>query len=98
VVNSLVQLVVAPERIISVDPAGAVISFVWPDAGVFATSAANVMAKFCHFIFFFASRASGERWIEKNPSTFLFSLDDAFALAKRFNRHNFGAVLKPLSP
>jgi alkylmercury lyase len=94
----LVQLVVTPERIASVEPADAVISFVWPNAGVFGTSAANVMAKFCHFIFFFASRASGARWIEKNPSTFLSSIDDAFALAKRFNRHNFGAALKTLAP
>jgi hypothetical protein len=33
-------------------PEGAVVSFILPDAQVFATSAANVMAKFCHFIFF----------------------------------------------
>jgi hypothetical protein len=51
------------------------------------------MAKFCHYIFFFASRRSGERWIDKNPGTFLYSLDDAFALAKLLNAHNFGAEL-----
>ena len=56
-------------------------------------SAANVMAKFCHFIFFFTSRPSGERWVNKNPETFLYSLDDAFALAKRLNANNFGSEL-----
>ena len=91
--GQLIQLIVTPERIASVEPRDAVISFVQPDAGVFRTSAANVMAKFCHFIYFFASQASGERWSEKNPGTFLSSLDDAFVLAKRFNRRNFGSAL-----
>src|ERR1043165_3138589 len=95
--GQLIQLIVTPERIASVEPRDAVISFVQPDAGVFRTSAANVMAKFCHFIYFFASQASGERWSEKNPGTFLSSLDDAFVLAKRFNRRNFGSALAPLT-
>jgi alkylmercury lyase len=95
--GQLIQLIVTPERIASLEPRDAVISFVQPDAGVFRTSAANVMAKFCHFIYFFASQASGERWSEKNPGTFLSSLDDAFVLAKRFNRRNFGSALAPLT-
>lgn len=91
--GELVRLVVTPERIESVEPNQTVISFIRPDAQAFSTSATNVIAKFCHFIFFFASRSSGERWIAKNPGTFLYSLDDAFALAKRFNAHNFGSEL-----
>jgi hypothetical protein len=88
-----VRLVVTPERIESLKPDQAVISFIRPDAQAFGTSATNVMAKFCHFIFFFASPSSGERWVEKHPGTFLYSLDDAFALAKRLNAHNFGSAL-----
>jgi alkylmercury lyase len=88
-----VRLVVTPERIEWVEPNEAVISFIRPDAQVFGISAANVMARFCHFIFFFASRSSGERWTAKKPGTFLYSLDQAFALAKRFNLNNFGAEL-----
>jgi alkylmercury lyase len=88
-----VRLVVTPEWIELTEPEDAVISFIWPEAQVFAKSAANVMAKFCHFIFFFASRPSGERWVDKNPGTFLYSLDDAFALAKRLNANNFGSEL-----
>jgi alkylmercury lyase len=91
--GELVRLVVTPDRIESVEPDAAVISFVRPDAQAFGASVANVMAKFCHFIFFFASRSSGDRWVDKNPGTFLFSLDDAFALAKRLNAHSFGAEL-----
>jgi alkylmercury lyase len=93
-----VRLVVTPERIEWVEPKAAVISFIRPDAQLFATSAANVMAKFCHFIFFFAARSSGERWIGKHPGTFLYGLDDAFALARRLNASNFGAALGPNGP
>jgi alkylmercury lyase len=91
--KELVQLTVTPDRIESVEPSDAVISFIRPDAEAFGTSAANVMAKFCHYIFFFASRGSGERWTAKHPGTFLYSLDGALALAKRLNGANFGVEL-----
>jgi alkylmercury lyase len=91
--GELVRLVVAPERILSAEPPDAVVSFVLPDAEVFGTSAANVMAKFCHFIFFFSTRLSGERWVAKHSGTFLYSLDEAFVLAKRLNARNFGTEL-----
>jgi alkylmercury lyase len=89
-----VRLTATPDRIQSVEPGDAVISFIRPDAEAFRASAANIMANFCHYIFFFASRASGERWTAKHPGTFLFALDDAFALAKRLNAANFGSVLR----
>jgi alkylmercury lyase len=91
--KEIVRLVVSPDRVESVVPDGAVVSFIQPEAQVFQTSAANVMANFCHFIFFFASRPSGERWVAKHPGTFLYPLDDAFALAKRLNARNFGLEL-----
>jgi alkylmercury lyase len=91
--GEIVRLVVTPDWIESVVPDGTVVSFIQPEAQVFGTSAANVMAKFCHYIFFFSSRASGERWVAKHPDTFLYSLDDAFALAKRLNARNFGTEL-----
>ncbi|HLX15108.1 MAG TPA: organomercurial lyase [Bradyrhizobium sp.] len=91
--GELVRVVAAPERIASADPPDAVVSFVLPDAEVFGTSAANVMAKFCHFIFFFSTRQSGERWVANRPGTFLYALEDAFVLAKRLNARNFGTEL-----
>ena len=91
--GEIVHLVVTPERIESAEPNEILMSFIRPDAQAFGISAVNVMTKFCHFIFFFASRSSGERWVGKHPGTFLYSLDDAFALAKRANASNFGAEL-----
>jgi alkylmercury lyase len=92
--REIVRLVVTPDRVESAVPDGAVVSLIELEADVFRTSAANVMASFCHFVFFFASRSSGERWIARHPGTFLYSLEDAFALAKRLNAGNFGSELK----
>src|SRR2546426_4678161 len=91
--GELVRLVVSPHRVESAEPKDAVVSFLLPDAHDFDGSAANVMAKFCHFVFFFTSRSSGERWTAKHPGTFLYSPDEAFALAKRLNARNFGPEL-----
>ena len=90
--GEIVRLVVSPDRVESVEPADAVVSFLLPD-GHFRTSATNVMAQFCHFVFFFTSRASGERWMAKHPGTFLYALDDAFTLAKWLNAKIFGTEL-----
>lgn len=89
-----VRLTVSPARVEAVEPEGAVVSFLLPDAHLFDTSAANVMATFCHYVFFFASPVSGERWVARHPGTFLYSLDDAFSLARRLNARNFGAALQ----
>jgi alkylmercury lyase len=91
--GQVVRLLVSPDGIKSAEPRDAVVSFLLPDGNSFQTSAANVMANFCHFVFFFASRSSGERWMAKHPGTFLYSLDEAFNLAKRLNAKSFGPEL-----
>jgi alkylmercury lyase len=91
--RQLVRLIVTPDGIESVDPKAAVISLVELDAGTFGASAINAMARFCHFVFFFASRSSGARWVGRNPGTFLYSLDDAFVLGKRLIARRFGTEL-----
>ncbi len=88
-----VRLLVWPDRIESAEPEDAVVSFLLPDAHDFDTSATTLMTKFCHFVFFFASRSSGERWMAKHPGTFLYSLEEAFALAKQLNARTFGPEL-----
>jgi alkylmercury lyase len=91
--HEVVRLLVSPDGIKSAEPADAVVSFLSPDGNDFRTSAANVMANFCDFVFFFTSRSSGERWVTRHPGTFLYSLDEAFSLAKRLNARNFGPEL-----
>ncbi len=92
-----VQLVVSPEGIDSLEPETAVVSLLLPASAQFEESAANVMATFCHFVFFFASRESGQQWTAKHEGTFLYPLEDAVKLARRLNRKNFGHELRRLA-
>lgn len=87
-----VRLTVSPDRIEAVEPTSVVVSIRRPETWD-STSAARIMASGCQYHFFFASRDSGERWLARNPRTFLMTLDEAFAFMKRFNRHMFGAEL-----
>ncbi len=90
--GQVIQLTVTPEGVDSANPE-VVVSFLLPDSSAFDTSAANAMVTFCHFVFFFASRKSGEQWTAKHPGTFLYSLDKAFELARRLNARVFGSEL-----
>ncbi len=91
--GEIVRLSISPERIESAEPRGALVSFLSPAAGDFDRSAANVMAKFCHYVFFFATRESGERWAARHRGTFLYSLEEAFELGRRLAAKQFGAEL-----
>ncbi|MFN2421297.1 MAG: organomercurial lyase [Gemmatimonadota bacterium] len=71
----------------------AVLSFLSPVAATFDRSAANVMARFCHFVFFLADREAGEAWIARHPGTFLCSLEEGYSLGRRLNARNFGPAL-----
>jgi len=90
--GELVRLTISPARIEAVEPKDVTLSFLRPDTVDF-TSAIQIMATACHYIFFFASRASGERWVAKHPGTELVSLHEAFVLARRLNAQVFGTEL-----
>jgi alkylmercury lyase len=93
----LVRLTVSPIGIERVEPKDAVVSFPVPGEGDFAQSAENVMGTFCHSVFFFTSRESGERWRSTHEGMFLYSLDDAFELGLRLVKKQFGHELERLS-
>ena len=93
-----IRLTVTPEGVRSQEPETTVVSFVAPDAEVFNSSADNVMGSFCHFVFFFESRGSGEAWAAEHEGTFLLTLDEAAELAKRMNARNWGAALTSVAP
>jgi alkylmercury lyase len=87
-----IRLKVSPEGIDSVEPKGVQVSLLRPDTTEL-TSARQLLATVCHFIFFFASREAGERWVAARPETVLLSLDEAFAFGRRLNVRLFGSVL-----
>lgn len=81
-----ISLVVGPDGVKEVAPAGTVVSFLSPD-GVFG---AEVVQNFCHFVHFFASRETGARWAAEHDGTFLLSMNEAFELGRLTNERNFG--------
>jgi alkylmercury lyase len=77
-----VRLTVTPDGVREVQPADAVVSFLYPD-GPFD---ADVVQSFCHFVHFFASPQSAQRWSADHPGTLLLSTDKAFELGRLTNR------------
>ena len=55
-IGELVELTIAPDRIESIVPECAVISFIQPGPDLFGTSLEAIQKSYCHFSFFFASR------------------------------------------
>lgn len=91
--GKVIRLTITPNGIEAFEPESAVVSLLRPNFSE-CTSAENVIGKFCHFVFFFVSRKSGERWMRKHPGTFLYPLDEVQRLARRHNARNFGLELK----
>jgi alkylmercury lyase len=94
--GELIRLTISPARIEAVELKDITVSFLRPDTVDF-TSVTQVWATACHHIFFFASRASGDRWVAKHSGKVLLSLDEAFALSRRLNAQVFGAELARLN-
>jgi alkylmercury lyase len=79
-----IHLTVSPQRIARAEPESVVLSMMRLDAADM-TCAARLISSACHFIHFFVTRDSGERWIARHPGTMLLSLEEAFAFAQRHN-------------
>ena len=67
------------------------VSFLEPDAGKMME---NVVANFCHYIFLFKDKRSGEEWVKEHEGTFLLPLQDVINLSKEKNQRQFGNLLK----
>jgi len=90
-----VHLTISPKRV-EAEPEGVVLSITRADTADLS-SAARIIATACHFIFFFASRNSGERWVAAHPQTELLSLEEAIEFGRRQNERVFGRELAALS-
>ncbi len=91
--GTAIRLTVTPDGVTSVEPPEVVVSFLLPDGDEFKARAENVMAHFCHYIFFLASPQAATAWTAEHPGTFALTLDQAFELGKRKNAAQFADVL-----
>lgn len=85
-----IRLTVAPEGVRQLNPASTVMSFMIPEA---AKIRENVIANFCHYVYFFSSAEAGTTWVSKNPGTFLLSIDEAYYLGRKHNEFLFKEAL-----
>jgi len=93
VTSEKISLLVGPDGVEDVEPAGTVVSFLAPNR-VFD---ADVIQSFCHFVHFFGSRKSGEVWNAERKGTLLLSVDEAYELGRQTNARNFGKALAEIS-
>lgn len=89
VTKEKISLIVGPEGVTEVSPAGTVVSFLTPETPFDA----DVIQNFCHFVHFFGSPETAAQWTAERKNTFLLSVAEAFELGRLTNRRNFGKAL-----
>jgi len=87
------SLTVSPTRVENFSPDGSVVSFLSPSTPFDM----DLIASFCHYVLFFNSEESGNKWIANHENTFLLTLHDAYEVGRLTNRATFGAALKELT-
>jgi len=87
----IVRLTATPERVERVEPVGAQMSILLPDAQEMQK---DIVTSFCHFVHFFPSRQTAESWTAKHAGTFLLSIHEAHVLARLKNEAQYRDVLR----
>jgi alkylmercury lyase len=54
----------------------------------------DIVNTFCCFVHFFPSRPAEENWVAQHPGTFLLSIEEAYALARRKNETQYKDFLE----
>jgi alkylmercury lyase len=89
-----VKLMVTPTGVEHLEPEDAQVSFLVPDAREIEK---DIVSTFCHFVHFFPSRRAGEAWAALHPGTFILSVAEAHAVARRKNQAQYGEATEPRS-
>ena len=88
--TGIVRLIITPQQVERVEPVGAQMSVLVPNAQEMQK---NVVTSFCHFVHFFPSRQVAERWTAQHSGTFLLSIHEAHVLARLKNEAQYRDVL-----
>ena len=88
--GTAIKLTVTPDGVEKAEPSETVMSMALGDPEVVKTNPTKVMASFCHHIFFLESPEAGVEWTaQRGNDTVLVTVEEAFALGKRFNAAQF---------
>lgn len=81
-----------PDGACALDPEGTVISFL--DPSHCDVSGDQVISSFCHHILFFTSRDDWRAWAaERDPPTFVLTVEEGWYLGRITNRIRYGDTL-----
>jgi alkylmercury lyase len=72
-----VRLRVTPEGVEDLEPAGAVVSIVIPEA---SDACCDIRGAFCHQVHFFSSPDAASSWLTEQPEARILPVEDAFKL------------------
>lgn len=80
-----VRVTVTPEGMESVEPSGAVVSFVAPEASL------DIRRVFCCHVNFFSSPSAASEWLASHPGATTLPVDEAYQLGRRLAQSVFQA-------
>ncbi len=84
-----INLTISSSGVLSINPERTVVSLIAPDTEKITE---DLVGTFCCHIHFFASPEAGNQWVQKNPGTYIVSLDHAYHLGKRKNQKRYPNV------
>ncbi|QGK68713.1 organomercurial lyase MerB [Allosaccharopolyspora coralli] len=79
-----VRLTVEPDRVVGVEPAGAVVSLVTPG------QCTSVRSAFCNQVHFFASPEAAQPWLSEHPEAAVLPVAEAFTLGRQLAEQHMG--------
>lgn len=89
VTEETIRLTVSPQRVERVEPESALMSMLEPPEDMLE----DIVAKLCHYIFFFRDARAGAQWTADHPGTMLMSINDGFELGRLKNEGRYGDAL-----
>ena len=83
-----VSMVVGPQGVTALSPAGSVLSFLRPEARFDY----SVILNFCRYVLFFSSEAAGRQWTSQRRNAFLLTIADGFELGRLLVQRHYGPM------
>jgi alkylmercury lyase len=83
-----VSMVVGPQGVTELSPAGSVLSFLRPKARFDY----KVILNFCQYVLFLSSEAAGRQWMSQRPNAFLLTITDGFELGRLLVQRHYGPM------
>lgn len=91
-----ISITVSPYGVVSISPDGAVTSFLMPDIVDQDEIRADVIASFCHYLYFFSSEATAREWIgssDKSADLVILSIEEGFGIGADKNKLQYKGLL-----